>query len=90
MEQIEMVDIDVPLKYNEPFLKLNEDEQRLYKIIKEKGKISSHQLFTLYQEHSDRSKGERSFRNYMKSLTQKNLVRAIGDKKARNYEVMDP
>lgn len=86
--RIELEDIDMPLQISEPTIKLNEDELLLYKIIKEKERISSRQLYTLYKEHAGRSKGERSFRNYMRSLCFKGLVRAIGEKKGRTYEIV--
>lgn len=48
------------------------------------------QLYKTYCERSRFVKAERTFRNYMSSLCQKNLVKAVGTTKGRVYEILNP
>lgn len=70
-------------------LKLSYDEKILLKILKEHKSLPASRLFKLYIQNSKFPKGERSFRNYMKNLCLKGLVKAIGEKKGRFYEIVE-
>jgi len=45
-------------------------------------------LYDFYVQNTRHPKGERSFRNYMENLCSKGLVKAIGEKRGRIYEVV--
>jgi cell division control protein 6 len=68
---------------------MGEDESAILQILKEKKKIPSGELYTLYCEGSEYPKSERSFRNYMEILCKKNLVKSIGEKRGRFYELIE-
>ena len=70
-------------------LKLSYDEKTLLKILKEHKSLPASKLFELYVQNSKHPKGERSFRNYMRNLCLKGLVRAIGEKRGRFYEIVE-
>jgi cell division control protein 6 len=68
--------------------KLNQDEKILLKILEEWKSLPANRLYDFYIQNSRHPKGERSFRNYMESLRSKSLVKAIGDKRGRIYEIV--
>lgn len=68
---------------------LNNDERTIYKILSEQKSLPSNALYTAYAECAKHPKCERSFRNYLENLQSKGLVKAIGEKKGRIYEIMD-
>lgn len=68
---------------------LSEDDSTILQILKEKKRIASGVLYNLYCEHSEYPKGGRSFRNYMEVLCKKGLVKSIGDKRGRLYQIME-
>lgn len=70
-------------------LKLNQDEKVLMKILEQWRSLPASRLYDFYVQDIRHPKGERSFRNYMESLCSKNLVKAIGEKKGRYYEIVD-
>jgi len=69
--------------------KLSEDEKILLDILKEWKSLPSCRLFAFYREKARHPKGERSFRNYVESLCSKGLVKAVGEKRGRIYEVVE-
>jgi len=69
--------------------KLNDDEKTLIKILKEWKSLPGGRLFEFYREQARYPKGERSFRNYMHNLCLKGLVKNIGDKRGRMYEIIE-
>jgi cell division control protein 6 len=69
--------------------KLSEDEKVLLKILEEWKSLPASRLYDFYVQSTKHPKGERSFRNYMESLCSKGLVKAIGEKKGRIYELVD-
>ena len=79
---------DVQINNNCP-IKLNQDEKVLLKILKEWKNLPASRLYDFYVQNSRHPKSERSFRNYMEKLCSKNLVRAIGEKRGRVYEVVE-
>ena len=74
------INIDCPQK-------LGQDEKILLRILEEWKSLPSSRLYDFYVQNSRHPKGERSFRNYMESLCFKGLVKAIGDKRGRIYEL---
>jgi len=69
--------------------KLSQDEKVLSRILKEWKSLPASRLFDFYLQNTRHPKGERSFRNYMESLCSKGLVKAIGEKRGRIYELVD-
>lgn len=70
-------------------VKLSSDERLLLKILKEWKSLPASRLYDFYVRSLRYPKGQRSFRNYMQSLCLKGLVRAIGEKRGRIYEIVD-
>ncbi len=69
--------------------RLNPDEKVLLKILEEWKSLPASRLFDFYVQRARYPKGQRSFRNYMESLCAKGLVRAVGDKRGRIYEIVE-
>lgn len=67
----------------------NEDCELILQILSQRKKLPSGELFRLYQESAEFAKSERSFRKYMETLRNRNLVRSIGEKKGRVYEIVE-
>lgn len=67
--------------------KLNEDQTIILQILKQNRTLPSGEVYRLYSEKMEYPKGERCFRNYMEALCKQGLVRAIGKKKGRLYEI---
>jgi hypothetical protein len=67
---------------------LSEEDLIILQILRQQRKIPSGKLYNLYCEGSEYPRSERSFRNYMKVLCKKGLVRSIGDKRGRFYEMI--
>jgi len=76
------IDLDCPEE-------LSKDEKILLKVLQQWKTLSSSRLFTFYRENAKNPKGDRAFRNYMQSLCSKNLVKAMGDKRGRSYEIVE-
>jgi len=68
--------------------KLGDDEALLLQILREHRRLHASKLYEAYKRLSLSPKGERSFRRYMGRLVAKGLVRAIGAKRWRIYEVV--
>jgi len=81
-------EIDVP-QVDCPELELKQDEKVLLKILKEWKSLPSSRLYAFYRERTKYPKEERSFRNYMRNLCAKGLVKAIGEKSGRVYEILE-
>ncbi len=62
---------------------LSPDEKTILDILKEQGALQGGTLYKTYCERTKFPKAERTFRNYMKNLCERNLVRAIGTNKGR-------
>lgn len=77
---------DIHIENDYPNPKLTTDEKVILGIMQELESLPSSRLYTLYTEKSRHPKGERAFRNYMKSLCSKGLVKAIGEKRGRVFE----
>jgi len=69
-------------------VKLSHDEKILLKILKEWKSLPASRLYTFYLQSSRYPKGDRSFRNYMRNLSRLGLVKAVGEKKGRVYELI--
>lgn len=59
------------------------------KILEEWRSLPASRLFDFYVQRARYPKGQRSFRNYMENLCAKGLVKAVGDKRGRIYEIVD-
>jgi Cdc6-like AAA superfamily ATPase len=82
---------DVELNFEDdcPNDKLSDDEKTLIRILQEWKSLPGGRLFEFYREQARYPKGERSFRNYMQNLCLKGLVKNIGDKRGRMYEIVE-
>jgi Cdc6-like AAA superfamily ATPase len=67
---------------------LNVDEKSLVNILREQKSLGSNALYGFYSQRARHPKGERSFRNYMRDLCLRGLVRNIGEKRGRIYEII--
>jgi len=81
-------DVDVQIKDNCSST-LSQDEKIVLKILKEWKSLPASRLYDFYIQNARHPKGERSFRNYMESLCSKGLVKAIGEKRGRVYELIE-
>lgn len=79
-------DIYVP---NDSSIKLNHDEEAILRVLQEKKSLPSNQAYRFYAQKVRYPKGQRSFRNYMEHLCSKGLVKAVGKKRGRIYELTD-
>jgi len=82
-------DVELNFENDCPNDKLCDDEKTLIKILQEWKSLPGGRLFDFYREHARYPKGERSFRNYMQNLCLKGLVKNIGDKRGRMYEIVE-
>ncbi len=67
---------------------LSDDCKTILEILKQKKKLPGGELFRLYKIISEYPKSERSFRKYMQTLCKRGLVKSIGEKKGRIYEIV--
>ncbi len=67
---------------------LTQDQETILKILKEFGGMPAGKLYQLYCDKTNFPKARRTFRNYMRDLSEKNLIRASGTNKGRVYEVV--
>jgi len=70
-------------------VKLSFDEKILLRILQEWKTLPARRLYDFYIQNTKHPKSERSFRNYMESLCSKGLVKAIGEKRGRFYEIVE-
>lgn len=82
-------DVELNFENDCPNDKLNDDERVLVKILEEWKSLPGGRLFEFYRGQAKYPKGERSFRNYMESLCLKGLVRMVGEKRGRIYEIVE-
>jgi len=77
-------------KYRLSYLlgKLNDHQKVIYEILKKAGKMSSGQLFEEYKKTSKQSLIDRSYRNYMRNMEHIGLVRELGNRRWRKYEIV--
>ena len=83
----EIEESDIQINSDGP-IKLSQDEKVLLKILEEWKCLPASKLYNFYIQNVRYPKGERSFRNYMERLCSKGLVKAIGEKKGRIYEIV--
>jgi cell division control protein 6 len=67
----------------------NLEGSAILQLLEQRKRLPSGELYRLYCEKSEYPKSERSFRNYMQDLCRKGLVKSIGDKKGRFYEIIE-
>jgi Cdc6-like AAA superfamily ATPase len=82
-------DVELNFENDCPNDKLCDDERTLIKILQEWKSLPGGRLFDFYREQARYPKGERSFRNYMQNLCLRGLVKNIGDKRGRMYEIVE-
>jgi len=68
---------------------LGNDERTIYKILSEWKSLPSSRLYALYVQTAKYPRCERSFRKYMENLRSRGLVKAIGGRKGRIYEIVE-
>lgn len=83
VEHINLSDID---SSNET---LHEDYEIILQILRQLGRLPSGKLYKLYCGVSKHPKSERSFRKYVKDLAKQGLVKSIGEKRGRSYEIIE-
>ena len=82
-EIVDEADVPDPERPHE----LNHDEQTVFEILKEHGSMPGGELYRQYCEKVRFPKAERTFRNYMRDLCERNLVKAVGTNKGRIYQL---
>ncbi len=87
-ETIVVSDLPETIRITDNPEKLSIDEVLLLDILKEKKRLRSHELFTVYRKLASHPKGERSFRKYMETLCSKGFIRAVGMNRWRTYEIV--
>ncbi len=85
---IEEVNVDDIMRQHDCPVKLSTDEKTLVQILEEWKTLPSNRLFQFYRSNARYPKQDRSFRKYMAKLRQKGLVKAIGDRTGRYYELV--
>jgi len=68
---------------------LNADERILARILREQKSLTSNALYGFYSQRTRHPKSRRSFRNYMQNLCAMGLVRNVGEKRGRVYEIVN-
>jgi len=86
---IDEISLEDLLPENDCIDELNNDERTIFKILSELKSLPSYQLYNIYAKTARYPKCERSFRNYMENLCAKGLVRAVGERKGRIYELVE-
>ncbi len=69
---------------------LGEDHSIILDILRQQNRLPSGELYDLYSQKATYSKSERSFRNFMQALCRQGLVKPIGDKRGRSYQLVEP
>ncbi len=85
---VEDVNVDDIMRQHDCPVKLSVDEKTLVKILEEWKALPSNRLFQFYHSTAKYPKQERSFRKYMAKLREKGLVKAVGDRTGRYYEII--
>ena len=68
---------------------LSVDQKVIMKILKEWKSLPAGRLYDFYCEEARYPKSKRAFRNYMQDLCLKGLVKNIGEKRGRVYELIE-
>jgi len=66
----------------------NEDHRIILEILRHSKRLPSGKLYRLYCERLEHPKSERSFRKYIQVLCRQGLIKSIGEKKGREYEII--
>lgn len=67
--------------------KLNEDQRKLYDVLKEQKELKSGELFQTYREKVEDGPTDRTLRRYMKKMEAYGLVEAKGSTRDRKYSL---
>lgn len=86
---IDEVSLEEMLPQTDCLDELSNDERVIFRILSEWKNLPSNRLYAFYAQAAKYPKCERSFRNYMENLCSKGLVKAIGDKRGRVYELVE-
>jgi len=85
IDEVELdYEVDCPEDKN-----LNVDQKVIMKILREWKSLPAGRLYDFYCEKAKYPKGKRAFRNYMQDLCLRGLVRNIGEKRGRIYEITE-
>jgi Cdc6-like AAA superfamily ATPase len=82
-------EVEYRYKFNCVDEDLNVDEKILVEILREQRRLASNALYGFYSLRTRCPKSRRSFRNYMHNLSGLGLVRNVGDKRGRAYEIVN-
>lgn len=88
-KSIDEVDLDNILLEHDCPERLNADERVIMRILQEWKSLPANRLHAFYVQKSRYPKSERAFRNYMENLCFKGLVKALGEKRGRTYEIIE-
>jgi Cdc6-like AAA superfamily ATPase len=81
--------VEYEYKFNCEDQGLKADERIIVEILREQRRLASNALFGLYSLRARYPKSRRSFRNYMHNLSGLGLVRNVGDRRGRAYEIVN-
>jgi hypothetical protein len=82
-------EVELDYEVDCPEEKLSRDEKAILKILKEWKSLPGGRLYDFYTESVKYPRGKRAFRNYMHNLCLKGLVRNVGEKRGRIYEIVE-
>lgn len=74
---------------DKPTRNRDEDDKVILGILGDRNRLPSGKLYNLYCQKFEFHKSERSFRNLMQALCNRGLVKSIGDKRGRSYEITE-
>jgi len=77
------------IDFNDRVAICNEYHSIILDILKQRNRLPSGELYRIYSEKSEYPKSERSFRKYMEALCKQGLVKSIGEKRGRIYEITE-
>jgi Cdc6-like AAA superfamily ATPase len=88
-KSIEEIDLGYILMEHDRPEGLNSDEKLILQILQEQKSLPARKLHEFYLEKSRHPKSERTLRNYVENLCSKGLVKALGEKRGRTYEITE-
>jgi DNA-binding transcriptional ArsR family regulator len=68
--------------------KLNDDEKLILKILERAKRLPGKEIYKIFTQISKNQIGYRAFRNHLRKLCSKGLVRSMGKKRWRTYAIL--
>lgn len=88
-KSLEEIELDEILLEHDCPERLNLDEKLLIRILQEWKSLPASRLLDFYVQKARHPRSERAFRNYMENLCSKGLVKALGERRGRTYEIIE-